>query len=72
VKRILVLMKSSLRPQVLNRTSGEIHDQHLSADKARRMLAWRPRYSLDQALKETIQWYDGYLATGQTRRRRAA
>jgi len=78
VKRILSLLKSPLRPHVLNRAAGEIHDQHLCAAKARRMLAWRPCYSVDQALKETIGWYGDYLATSpsggksETPRRRAA
>jgi CDP-glucose 4,6-dehydratase len=77
VKRILSLMRSPLRPHVLDRASGEIHDQHLCAAKARRMLAWRPQYSLDQALKETIEWYGDYFATSpngksHAGRRRAA
>jgi CDP-glucose 4,6-dehydratase len=66
VKRILSLMKSPLRPDVQNRASGEIHDQCLCAAKARRLLAWRPRYSLDEALKETIDWYGNYLAAGRS------
>lgn len=57
VDRILVLMGSSLEPDVQNTATGEIVHQYLSAAKAREMLQWRPRYDLDAGLSETIPWY---------------
>ena len=57
-KKILALMKKSdLDPIILNQVHGEIKDQYLSAQKAREVLAWTPKYSLDEALSETILWY---------------
>jgi CDP-glucose 4,6-dehydratase len=62
VERILHLMKSSLQPDVRREARNEIPHQYLSAEKARRMLHWQPRYELDAALAETIAWYQQYFA----------
>jgi CDP-glucose 4,6-dehydratase len=40
---------------------GEIHDQHLSAERARRELGWAPRFGLSNGLAATIRWYGDYL-----------
>ena len=31
------------------------------ADKARRVLGWTPRFTMDQGLRETIAWYTAAL-----------
>lgn len=36
----------------------EARHLYLDASKARHMLAWQPRWSLDQALAATARWYD--------------
>lgn len=62
VEKTLQLMgKESLKPRILNQAGNEIKHQYLSAEKARRMLAWKPQYSLDEALLETIDWYRSFL-----------
>jgi CDP-glucose 4,6-dehydratase len=61
VERILRLMGSPLQPDVRGEATNEIKHQYLSAEKARRMLAWAPSYSLDGALRETIAWYREFL-----------
>jgi CDP-glucose 4,6-dehydratase len=62
VERILRLMNSPLQPDVRGEATNEIKHQYLSAAKARRLLAWQPRYSLEQGLQETITWYRDYFA----------
>ncbi|MBM3889750.1 MAG: NAD-dependent epimerase/dehydratase family protein [Verrucomicrobia bacterium] len=63
VKLVLKLMgRNDLKPRVLNQASNEIRHQYLSAKKARRVLGWRPRYTLQQGLSETIAWYQDYFA----------
>jgi CDP-glucose 4,6-dehydratase len=62
VRRIIHLMGTDLKPEVLGEASLEIRHQYLSAAKARRMLNWQPRYTLDAALVETIAWYRDHLA----------
>lgn len=53
-----------LKPDVQNTASGEIRAQYLCADKAHRILGWRPQFSLEQGLNETIAWYRAkHLAT---------
>jgi CDP-glucose 4,6-dehydratase len=61
VGRILELMGSGLKPDVRNEASNEIRHQYLSAAKARRLLDWRPRFSLEQGLRRTIDWYTDFL-----------
>lgn len=60
VQRILVLMKSHLKPEVRNEASNEIQHQYLSAAKARRVLDWSPLFTLEQGLDLTIQWYQEF------------
>ena len=59
--KILEIMGSDLKPDVRNEASNEIKHQYLSAAKARRMLDWEPLYTLDGALKQTIDWYTQFL-----------
>lgn len=64
VNKILQIMKSDLKPEVLNETSNEIKHQYLSAQKAREMLNWKPDFTLDEGLERTLAWYKTYLAEG--------
>jgi CDP-glucose 4,6-dehydratase len=47
--------------KILNQAKYEIKEQFLSSVKARKILRWKPRYSLKRALKETIHWYQTML-----------
>jgi CDP-glucose 4,6-dehydratase len=64
VNRITDLMGSPLRPEVRNEASNEIRHQYLSAAKARRLLGWRPLFTLDDGLRATIRWYEEFLTHG--------
>ena len=62
VQKVLEVMgKSHIEPLILNQATNEIKHQYLSAAKARKLLNWEPTYSLDEALKETIDWYRDFL-----------
>lgn len=62
VNALCRLMEANdLAPRILNAASGEIRDQYLSADKARRLLNWTPRFTLDDGLTRSIAWYSEYL-----------
>ncbi len=61
VGRIISLMKSELGPIIRNEASNEIPHQYLSAEKARKILGWRPLFNLDEGLRETIGWYRRFL-----------
>jgi CDP-glucose 4,6-dehydratase len=64
VRHILRLMGSALEPDIRADARNEIPHQYLSAAKARDVLGWRPHYDLEDALRETIAWYQDYFATG--------
>ena len=53
--------KEAIEPVVLGSATGEIHDQVLSAARARSLLGWRPERDLHTGLDETIAWYKEYL-----------
>ena len=61
VNKIIALMESNLEPKILNSASNEIKDQYLSAQKAKALLNWLPSYTLDEGLKETVQWYQVFF-----------
>jgi CDP-glucose 4,6-dehydratase len=61
VDKILRAMKSQLEPEILNQATHEIPEQFLSAEKARKLLAWKPLYSFDDSLARTIPWYEELL-----------
>ena len=61
VEKILELMDSTLKPEVLNQTTNEIREQYLSARRARDLLQWQPLYSLEEGLRRTIDWYKSFL-----------
>jgi CDP-glucose 4,6-dehydratase len=50
-----------LEPVVLADAPNEILAQYLGSDKARRILNWSPRYSLEEGLQETLVWYREFL-----------
>jgi len=41
--------------------SHHLGKEYLSAKKARDLLGWRPKYTLEESLKETIDWYAEFL-----------
>ena len=60
-RRILDQMGSTVEPDIRNEATHEIRHQYLSAERARRVLGWRPMFSLDEGLRRTIAWYRSFL-----------
>jgi len=56
VESITRLMKSELVPIVLGE-EGSGGDQYLSAQKARKLLGWKPLYDIETGIIKTIEWY---------------
>jgi CDP-glucose 4,6-dehydratase len=46
-----------LEPIIQDNAPNEIPNQYLSASRAREVLGWRPRFSLEEGLQRTIAWY---------------
>jgi len=57
VKMISAKMNRRLKPLVLSESRNEIRDQYLDIRKAKKVLKWRPAYTLDAGLDLTIPWY---------------
>ncbi|GAA0084946.1 GDP-mannose 4,6-dehydratase [Clostridium sp. CTA-7] len=61
VNKILKIMGSDLKPIILNQGNNEITHQYLSAKKARTLLGWSPKYTIDEGLSKTIEWYKDFF-----------
>ncbi|MFH1957663.1 MAG: NAD-dependent epimerase/dehydratase family protein [bacterium] len=62
VNEIFNLMnKRKLKPIILNKAKGEIINQYLSSEKARKLLKWAPVYDLRSGMAETVEWYTNYF-----------
>ena len=68
VQNVLEMMQSEhLVPIIQNIASTEIREQYLSAEKARRILGWKPIYTLQAGLRETIDWYRDLLGVAEAK-----
>ena len=66
VNAVLRVTGSSLVPVVLDHTDSEIPSQFLDCSKARTILGWRPHFTFDDALRETVAWYRKHLTGAVT------
>lgn len=55
------ILGTAIKPHIQNQAVAEIRDQFLSSAKAESRLGWKPCYSLEQGLGETVTWYSTYL-----------
>ena len=74
VETVLRLLgRDDLRPIIQNNASSEVREQYACSDKAREVLGWEPRHTLEDGLAQTIDWYRGMLSqTSLTRAEPAA
>ena len=62
-KKILKLMeREDLEPIVSDEARSEIKHQYLSAEKAKKILEWQPKYTLEEGLRATIAWYQEFFS----------
>ena len=57
VKKIYKLIGKEPYCKILNKAKYEIKHQYLCSEKARKILKWKAKYSLDEGLEKTIAWY---------------
>ena len=55
--------RSDLQAVILDEVTSEIREQYLDCTKAKSVLGWKPLYTLDDGLLQTIEWYAGWLDT---------
>ena len=53
----LSLCGRKLSYKIMNTAKYEIKEQYLSAAKARCVLGWKPKFSIDGGLRKTINWF---------------
>ena len=58
-----LMNRADLEPVIQNQATHEIPKQYLDCAKARRLLAWKPKRTLEQGLRETIEWYRKALSS---------
>ena len=57
-----LMHREDLEAVVLDQAHAEIRDQYLCSGKAERLLSWKPRYTLERGLAESVTWYRQYFA----------
>lgn len=57
VKIIYYLTGKELNYKILDQAKYEIKKQYLLSKKAKEILGWKPRFTLEEGLKKTIGWY---------------
>ena len=58
------IMNTSLEPIYTEPRKGDIVHSYLDNKKALDVLGWKPEYSLEEGLKETIEYYKGEICRG--------
>lgn len=61
VELILKKLKSPIKPRILGLALNEVRDQYLSSQKAKKILGWKPSFTLDEGIALTIKWYKNYF-----------
>ena len=57
-----IMGRSDLKPVIQNIVTTEVREQYLDASKARERLGWRPKYGMEEAIRETVAWYREHFA----------
>jgi CDP-glucose 4,6-dehydratase len=55
---------TELEPDIRATARHEIPHQYLSTAKARKMLGWQPRHTMEKAIAESVDWYREFLSFG--------
>ncbi len=64
IKKIVSVSGKKLPIKRVNKGRGlEIKSQYVSWEKARKILGWYPKVSLDEGIKKTFLWYNDFLKT---------
>lgn len=59
---IAVSKHPDLEPVILDEVTNEIRDEYLNTSKANDVLGWQPHYSLEEGIREAMDWYAEYLS----------
>lgn len=63
IRRIIDLSGKNLKIKKIDDGRNlEVQSQYASSDKAKKILNWKPKVTLEDGLKKTLNWYTGYFA----------
>jgi CDP-glucose 4,6-dehydratase len=57
-----IMGRSDLKPIIQNIVTTEVREQYLDASKARERLGWQPKFGMEEAICETVDWYREHFA----------
>jgi UDP-glucose 4-epimerase len=57
-------MESKLQPRMEEYLPGELMHQLIYSDKAKRLIGWEPKITLEEGLRLTIPWYTEKIKNG--------
>ena len=60
---IRVSGRKGIKPRILNTAKHEIPEQSLDSTAAKKVLGWKPAYTLEEGLKKTFAWYQDHFKT---------
>ncbi|MEK7558670.1 MAG: NAD(P)-dependent oxidoreductase [Patescibacteria group bacterium] len=62
MQKIINLSKKNMKIEKINGyRNNEVREQNVSWLKAKKILGWKPKTSLDTGLKKTMEWYEEYF-----------
>lgn len=61
VQRISAIIGRNFRYHIANDQINEIARQSLNHEKADNLLGWQTKYSFEEGVRETFDWYDNFL-----------
>jgi CDP-glucose 4,6-dehydratase len=56
-----IVVGTYVEPEIQNSARSEIKDQHLNSSKAKSILGWESKVTLEHGLTKTVSWYKSYL-----------
>jgi CDP-glucose 4,6-dehydratase len=68
VEKVYKMMAKPAHYQILNKADYEIKHQFLDSAKARKVLGWKPKESINTGMLKTIDWYKKYFSARLSRR----
>ena len=57
VNELQDIIGTSFDPVIKNEASNEIREQYLSCAKAKELLGWTPKFTFNEAMTKTVEWY---------------
>jgi len=61
IGKVSAVIGKKIEHKIVNNQKNEIPEQSLNFDKVEKMLGWKSKYSFEQGILETMEWYKAYF-----------